>query len=938
MRMRARSVTRRILRISAIAWLAAALPAFPLGAQQESDPPEGRIAGRVLDARTGRAVAGAQVVVTGTGMGVLAGADGRYTFARVPAGTVDLQVVMIGYTTRTVSGVHVPPGGTALLDVSLEPTALVLHEIVVTAAEARGSVARALDEQRTSINVVSAITREEMARSADGDAAEAVKRVSGVTVQDGKYVFVRGLGERYTTTSLNGTRVPSPEPERKVVPLDLFPSGLLETITTAKTFTPDMPGDFSGAQVDIRTRTFPTRRQQSVNVSTGVNTVSTQKPISFAPGVGREWLGLAASQRGLPAYVESFGNFQQLAPTQAEVNQMVRSFRNVWSARTREGRPKTSVSASVGGNEPLFGRPIGYLVSATYSYAEEAKIEQRRAQALPTEAGGTTEIDRFEGDSGARSVLWGGLANLSALVGSSSRFYLHATYNRTADDEARVETGTSENLGQAFEIHRLRYVERGVASGQVGGEHQVGRAHRIDWRGSVSRVTRSEPDRSEFVRQLDVDPDGNPLAPAWFSVSNEGAVRTFGELAETSLEGSIAYARTFGGFASGARIGLGISGRYTARDASNYAYAISATLDRPGRQLAPEEIFDGRFTTDTSRIFRITPVSQGGSYSAQDGLVGGYALIEWPISSVLRVVAGGRIEHSQVQVDAQSTLGQPVTTRPTYTDLLPSLALHWSLSETQAVRLSASRTLARPEYRELAPVMYREVLGGDNVMGNAELVRGFVQNFDARWEWYPRTGEAVSVALFAKTFQDPIERIYLGTSGTRIVTFANADGARNHGIEVEVRKGLGSLAEALESTWVFANATLMSSEIRVDPSLSGRAHTAHDRPMVGQSPYVVNAGVSYTHEELGFGATALYNVAGRRIVSAAELPLPSVYEQARHALDFSFHFPLVVGLRGKADIENVLDSPYEHVQGSVVREHYRTGRTFTLGVSWQPGS
>jgi outer membrane receptor protein involved in Fe transport len=899
---------------------------------QESAPATGRVTGRVLDAESGRALPGAQVVIDGSLLSVLAGVDGRYMLQRVPSGTVVVRTVMLGFATKTVTGVVVPPGGAVELNVSLDPSALLMDEIIVTAAFERGSVARALDEQRTSVNVVSALTREEMSRSPDGDAAEAVKRVSGVTVQDGKYVLVRGLGERYTTTSLNGARVPSPEPERKVVPLDLFPSGLIETITTAKTFTPDLSGDFSGAQVNIQTRTFPTQRQVTLSASTGFNSAATSKNIFFAPGAGREWLGLAASQRGLPSLVEDFGNFQATAPTQPQVNQMVRSFRNAWSPLQQSGRPKSSFSASVGGSDPVFGLQTGYLLSGTYSYSEDAKIDQRRAQAQPTQGGGTQEVDRFVGNSGGRSVLWGGLLNLTTLVNPSSRLLINANYNRTADDEARVEIGNSENLGQTFEIQRLRYVERTVASGQLAGEHQLGETHRIDWSGTASRVTRTEPDRSEFVRQLDVDPLGNELPPAWFSVSNEGAVRTFANLSESSIEGSASYALSFGDSRSPSRIKMGTVGRLTNRDASNFAYAISGTLDQTGRQLAPEEIFDGRYAADTSQVFRITPVSQGGSYSARDGVVAGFGMVDWALSPSLRMIAGARLEYSNVEVDAQSTLGQPVSTTPSYTDVLPSVSLNWSLSEAQALRMSASQTLSRPEYRELAPVQYRDVLGGDNVMGNPDLVRTLVRNYDVRWEWYPNAGEALSIGVFAKDFKDPIERIYLGTSGTRIVTFANAESAKNYGVEVEVRKGLGFFAEALEATSVFANATFMSSEIELAQGLS------ESRPMVGQSPYVLNGGVSYAHDDLGLSATALYNISGRRITSAAESPLPSVYEQSRHSLDVSLRFPLMGGLRAKADLENLLDAPYEQIQGTVVRDYYRTGRTFSFGVTWQPGS
>jgi outer membrane receptor protein involved in Fe transport len=919
-----------MVRVSLAAALLLMAAASPTSAQS------GRIVGQVVDAETGRPIIGAQVIVADTRHGALAGVGGRYVISAAPEGAVAVQAVMIGYTTKTVSGLTLPPGGVIEVNLALDPSAVVLEGITVSAGHERGSVARALNEQRNALGLISAITTEEMARSPDSDAAAAVKRVSGVTVKDGKYVFVRGLGERYTTTSLNGARVPSPEPERKVVPLDLFPSGLLQAVTTAKTFTPDLAGDFSGAHVNIQTRSFPARRMYSLSASTGFNTLVTGKAIPFAPGAGGEWLGAAAGDRGLPAEVARFGNFQSLTPTQAEVNRMVGSFRNAWSVRERDGRPKASFSASVGGSDPILGLQVGYLLSGTYSYSEEAKAEQHRAQALPEANGGTSEIDRFDGVSGGRTVLWGGLANLSTLVGTHSRFEVNTSYNRTADDEARVEAGFSENLGQEFQIQRLRYVERSVLATQLRGEHQVGPAHRLDWSATGSAVRRSEPDRSEFVTQIDSDPQGNPLPPAWFNVSNEGAVRTFGELTESALEGAASYTLSFGAPGRQSRVKVGGTVRATDRDASNQSYAISASLGRDGRELAPEEIFDGRFASDGDGVFRITPIAQGGSYSAEDRVTAGYGMLDLGVNEGLRFVVGARVERSEVTVNAQSTLDEPVVTAPSNTDVLPSVSMNWSPTETHTLRLSASQTLSRPEYRELAPVQYREVLGGDNVVGNPDLVRSLIRNLDLRWEWYPGPSETVSVALFAKDFQDPIERIFLGTSGTRIITFANAKGARNFGAEVEIRKGLGWISESLESTTFFANATLMDSEIEINQSLTGAFQTAQNRPMVGQSPYVLNAGLTHASYDNSLSATVLFNVAGRRIHSAAELPLPNVYEEARQALDVSLRFPVPGGVNGKIDVENLLDSPYELVQGTVTREFYRTGRKFSFGVSWQP--
>jgi len=889
---------------------------------------QGFIVGQVVEAESGRPLPGARITLDGTQIGVLAGIDGRFTMSRVPVGSQTVVVSLLGYGAKTITGVAVVAGEAAQLDVGLTAAAVAVQGITVTAVQERGSVVRALEEQRNAVGVVSAITAEEISRSPDSDAAAAVKRVSGVSVQDGRYVIVRGLGERYTTTSLNGARLPSPEPERKMVPLDLFPSSLLQTITTSKTFTPDLSGDFSGAQVNIQTRSYPAGRQITFSVSTGFNPDVTGKSMLFPQASGSEWLATAAANRGVPGEVAQFGNFQTQTPSQAQINRMVGSFRNVWSVGQQTGKPSASFSVSMGGSDPVFGRTFGYLLSGTYSYSAELRLDQRRAQALPTTGGGTEEIDRFEGTSGGRTVLWGGLANLQTLLGTHSRISLNSTYNRTADDEARFETGFSENLGQEFQIQRLRYVERSVFSSQLAGEHQIGTRHRFDWAGTFSGVRRSEPDRSEFVMLVE-----QGRSPAWFSASNEGAVRTFGELEENGFEGNASYAFSFGPPGRQHTLELGGLASRRERDASNSAYSISANLDQTARELAPEDIFDGRFHDNGQSVFRITPVSQGGSYAAEDLLFAGYAMLDWGLSESLRLVTGARLERSEIEVRATSTIGTPTRSSPGYTDVLPALSATWQLSENQNLRLSASQTLSRPEYRELANVQFREVLGGDNVIGNPDLRRTLVRNFDLRWEWYPSATEAISIALFGKDFVDPIERIFLGSSGTRIITFANAEGATNYGVEIEVRRGLGAFADVLDPFSIFSNVMLMQSEIEIGANTQGASRTGDSRPMVGQSPYVVNAGLTYAAESAS--ATILYNVSGKRIASAAELPLPDVYELPRHLLDLSLRFPLPLGLSGKAEVKNILDAPYELVQGDVVRDYYRSGRSVSVGASWR---
>jgi outer membrane receptor protein involved in Fe transport len=907
-----------------------------LDAQDAPVPQTGRIVGRVVDSAQGAPVPGAQVEVPGTNLRAVSAVDGRFSIANVSPGASSLTVRMIGFQPKTVTGLQVLAGRVIQQNVSLGSRVVELAEISVSAEAERGSVARALDEQRNAVDIVNSVSREQIARSPDSDAAAAIQRVSGVTVQDGKYVAVRGLGERYTQASLNGARIPSPEPEKKVVPLDLFPASLIEAITTSKTYTVDRPGDYSGAEVNIKTREFPARRTLTMSVGSGFNTRSTGTQSNFAPAAGTDWLAFGSNRRELPAPIAANPTLAGVTSPQA-TNDIVNSFRNIWSARQRNGSPSGSFGLSVGGSDRLFGKELGYLLSGSYSYAQEVKSDQVRALALAGAGGAPTEIDRYEGETGRATVLWGGLANFTTTLGSHTKLSFNNTYSRTMDNDGRLEfTPRSENLGIPLQIQRLRYVERNVLSSRFSALHQLARRHQVEWAAGYSDVARKEPDRSEIVYTAQLDANGSPVSTRWLGISNEAAVRTFANLDENALDGQLSYQLLLGSLDNPWALKVGGYYRSVERDANNTYYSISlaGSLPETALQLPPEQIFDGRFSTGNTTAFRIAPLGQGGSYDAEDRLTAGFAQLSFPLGSRLDVTAGARYEHSDVTVNAVSTTGVPTLTSPEYDDILPSLLLTYRLSESQNLRLGVSRTLSRPEYRELAPLLFREVIGFDNVIGNPNLRRARIDNVDLRWEWYPTGAEIVSVSLFAKRFDDPIERVYLATSGTRIVSYVNAQAANNYGIELEFRKNLGTLSRALTPFMLFANTTLMRSEI--DIANSSASITNPERRMVGQAPYVVNAGLTYTSGSGAWSATALYNVIGPRITEAGEIPLPDVEERPRHVMDFSLRFPVVATLTGRLDAKNLFDTRYRLVQGPVVRESYRIGRTFGLGFSWQP--
>ncbi len=912
--------------VTAAAFLAVSLPS---AAAAQNAPTTGRIAGRIIDAETGLGIAGVGVNVVGTTIGTQSGVDGAYGIVRVPAGTVTLLARRIGYGPKQVTGLLLPAGGAVEQNITLSTAGMELAAVSVSVSAERGSVNAALDAQRTATGIVNAITAEQISKSPDGDAAKAIQRVSGVTVQDGRSVFVRGLGERYTVTNLNGVRLPSPEPEKRYVPLDMFPTGLLQSITVSKTFTPDLSGDFSGASVDIQTREFPARRAVTFSASLGANDLATGRQIQSAPTSSGELFGFGSNSRPLPAQLASANSVGQL-DTRPKINNAINSLRNTWTPVRQSGLPNGSMGISVGGQDPLFGLRVGYLASLTYSATQD--IRQDDYQANPIQRDGAPQVlESWTGQGSSRGVSWGGMFNLSSLITSNTRLSLNNTYTRSADSEARRSAGESFAFSLAtIERQTLRYVERAIRSSQLKGEHTLGNRQQLDWTLSTAGVVRKEPDRSDLVyAQFG---DGQPFS--WSDGNPDVARRTFGDLQEDNWSVGTNYklALTSGSDAPTVKVG-GIY-RSTSRSAVNRQFSlISNFVPTEDRSRPAEELFDGRFTGENDNVFNIINVAEDGVYDATEQLTAGYLMTEIPFGGRFKLIAGARVENAVIDVTTSLSNSNVFNSGLDNLDVLPALVLNVQMSERGQLRASASQTLARPEYRELSPVQYLDVVGGAITRGNSDLVRTLIQSYDVKYEFFPGAGEVLSVGAFVKRFDRPIERIDISTGGQPLVSFFNAASANNLGLEVEARKGLGGLSERLEPLAVFSNVTLMQSDITVGSDAS--SNTNPNRPMMGQAPWVVNAGMTYTGTSNGASATLLYSAVGERIHSAGTIPFPDVYEQPRHLVDLSLRMPFGDKWTWRVDARNLLDAPYQLTQGPITRESYRLGRNVALGLAWR---
>ena len=929
-----------MLRIPNLRVVAAALLLTPLPALGQTT---GRIVGRVLHASSAEPIGQAQVVVVGTNSGVLSDLNGRYVLSGVPVGKVDITVQSLGYGAKTVTGVAVGASEVTTLDVTLEEAAVEIAGITISADREAGSSAYLLDTRRTSAALVEAVGAAEITRRPDSDAAEVAQRMTGVTVAQGKYVYVRGLGERYSQTSLNGSSLPSPEPEREVVPLDLFPAGFLESLQTQKSYTPDLPSDFSGGSVQIKTKDFPNRFTVRLGVGSSVNSTSQFKDGFLSYGGGtRDWLGLDDGTRAQPAVVEQImGGVRSGERLPADASQLVQvgeALRN--SARTfaplsGETPLNRSFDLSVGGGTEVFDDgELGFFLAGTYTdnytIRRDEKERKWRAEAFlePTADLSTPNVD-YSFNRGTRAVSWGTLGNVTFKPNPNQKISLRTAVNLNTDNEARTFLGQNdEDIGGLIRNERSRFVERLMLWSQLSGEHRSVFDSRIDWRLSLARARRDEPFMRETIYLAE------PSTGEFFLLDfTESARYFFSELIDDDMSAALDW--TFPVSLGEREMSIKFGGAYRNRTRDfgarrlnwNFLGNTIADLDTSlvqGTIVAsnPDEI-------DEFRIDEV--VEPGDVYGADDERTAGYLMFTLPLTSKLEAIVGGRLETYALGLNSRGASLNEVD----QTDFAPSLNLTYSVGDNVRIRGAASRTLDRPEFRELAPFQFTEATSLRQLVGNPLLVPAEIISGDLRIDWFPGPGELISFGGFMKWMDSPIEQVFIAAASSAY-SFQNAIDAQVMGLEFDVQLHGRRLARALEGFSFQGNLSLITSEVAVS---SGGIYqpTNRSRALEGQAPYVLNTGVNYASS--GFEAGVFYNRFGSRLTAAGGSGLPDIFEQPRNALDLTLAFPLGRGARAKVKATNLLDQDYTFLQSANgferVQREYSVGRTFSVGLSWE---
>ncbi len=878
------------------------------------------VKGTVVDQRTGEGLPAAYIQVKGAeAQTVATELDGTFSLS-LPPGTYTLTFSTPEFDEQTKQ-IVVKNGKVLALAIKLAPTVVAgkeeTIEVVDTIDTRKESATLAVRQAASTVS--DAVSSQEISRTPDSNAGDAMKRVVAVTVSEGKYVALRGLEGRYVTTLLNGVLLPSPEPDRNAIPLDMFPTTLLSTMTVYKSYSAELPGQFGGGALSIDTSSFPTKLEVKLGVSTSANTVATgAQGMTNANAHGAaDFLGFDDGTRRLPDAVPRGRAVRNMPADQLE--QIGESFTNVWTPKTETVTPNLGVTAMVGNTMKLGGKRVGFLGTGMFKRNFNVRDGETAKTALVS--GDLTKTDDLDYTVGVAESTAGALGNVGVELDRNNDIALFGLYSHTGEDTSSLATGYSEVDAGPIDVTRLSFVMRSLGFAQLTGKHKLSRSRgaELKWQANVAQTTRDELDSRDLIYTIDAQ------SGTRFYKDQPGSGQRFWQSLSDLAGGGGADFQIRAG--SRALFKAGALAQVSERSlvGRRFRYKWVGT-DTTVRTLDAEEMFDA------SHIGPDFVPEEGtlneDAYKASLGVYGTYASAEVQLDDKMRGIVGARFEHSTQRMTNGSryaVAGLMSDVSRTDDDVLPAANLVYAARPDMNVRFAYSYTLGRPRFRELAPFLFFDYIRRRAISGNPELLTTHIHNADLRWEWFPAEGEVFAASVFGKQFFDPIEQV-LANSGAD-ATFANARSGNLVGAELEARKALGKHFRA------GANLSVLRSRVHLGEE--NMLQTTKDRALYGQAPFVVNLSVGYIDPKI-VEANVLYNVTGRRITDVGIEGLPDTYEVPFHRVDLVAVRNLGKDLRLKLSASNLLNQRVRLEQGALTVNTYSPGVSFALGLDWTP--
>lgn len=883
----------------------------------------GKISGIVSDKKTGETLIGVSVKIAGTTKGVGTDVEGRYTLGGLTAGKYAIQVSYIGYAVKNITEIEVKEGATTALNIALEEsTSQTLNQVVITSTVKQESVNTLYLKQKTNISISDGISADQIKRSPDRNTSEVLKRVSGTSIQDNKFVIVRGLSDRYNSTLLNNAILPSTEPDRKAFSFDIIPSNMIDNIVINKTASPDLPGDFSGGVVQVLTKDIPTENYLFMSAGSGLNSQSNFKNFQLGNKSGIENFGFFNSNRNIPVGVPSTAKYSVLT-----TNQKIdagKLFSNTFQTHNfSSAMPAQAYQVSMGLRKQLKNNAsIGAIVSATYRNSETRAVSERLDyEGDIKQYDYNDEVFKFSSSVGA-------LANFAFIKGNNKIAFKNL-YNISLDNNYTSRRGVQLVDRDSIQGYAYDLVSKSLLNSQLEGEHKLSwNALKINWNLGYSYSDRLQPDLKAINYRLDYDHGATQyeaIVPNG-TASRTDASRFFSSLFEDSYNAGVNLMLPFNFFNQKSNLKIGGLKQYKLRDfnARKFGYIKSfGNFEANLLTLPFNQIFDMANLKPTGFVMD-EGTENADRYDATSDLNAGYAMMDTRLGKKIRLTFGARLEDSYQMVNTADYTGKKVKVEQQYLDVLPSLNSTYSLNEKTNVRFSVSQTVTRPELRELSNFGFFDYVSKRILQGNPDLKRSQNTNIDLKYEFFPSSGQVLSISGYYKYFKNPIEQI-VSSGSVKNITFQNANSATTFGMEFEVRKNLGFIAanNFYKNLTTYVNTSIIFSTVNLNSLIS----EVTSRALQGQSPYLINAGLLFNEPKSGWSFNLLYNRIGERIAEVGYQGYPDIYEKGRNVIDFQIAKKL---LKNKAELRlNLADMLNEKIY---FYQNTNDRKTFQSGV------
>lgn len=910
------------------------------------------ITGTVVDAKDKQPLIGASVQVEGTTHTVVTDIDGKFTITGLKAGTYSLIVKYVAYQTRTVSNVKTSNNGQATpLTIELKADEQTLGEVHVTGVAKRNTATSMIQMTRNSEVIVSNVSAQEISRTQDGNAGEVIRRIPGVSIIEGKFVMVRGLSQRYNNVWVNGGAVPSSEADSRAFSFDIIPSSQIDNMQIIKTPAPEYPADYSGGFIIINTKDIPSQNSAEISVGGNWNDHTSFSNMQFGKGSSTDFLGFDSGMRTLDAGMEK--PLKGYSGISNSVDPLANGLNNDWTVHNFKPWADLKLSANINRRWTLPNNSrMGLIGAVNYSN------DYRRFDNMNNDVYGTYDYSqnkpslrhRFLDNQYNNNTRLGAMLNLTYLsAGGASKLQFKNIFNVLGLNRFTTRTGSDSN--DQLTSAEYFFSSRTTYEGQFTGSHNIGN-HQLDWNASYAYANRYLPDRRRYTllnrgenNKMWLD-GGNDISRQWTTLdehivsasANDKVALTFGEWTPTLKYGVYGEYRTR---------------KYLTRDFTYGWNPAQNTLPKDFRYMDPGDLLSNANNYGADKLYMNETINWLNNYDGRSTTDAAYIAASLPLGPV-EVYAGVRYEYNWQRLiyNSKSNEKSPIDNQKVHNDLFPSVNITYKFNEQHQLRLSYGKTVNRPEFREISPSVFYDFDLAANVSGRVDLKSCYIQNIDFRYEFYPSKGETISLAAFYKHFKNPIEWMYQVESGTDpSYYFDNALSANNYGLELDIKKNLDFIG--LRHFSFSFNGSLIKS--KVDFPAGSKFE---NRPMQGQSPYLINTGIFYTNEDNGLNLAVLYNRIGKRIIGVGindgTTPdgyvnrVPDSYEMPRDAIDLSAskklgkHWELKLNVRDLL-AQKVTYKAFQQLRYSdghtkeeeYITRQYKPGRNFGLTATYK---